>query len=87
MCKSRTHERGRCWVAPGNEGAWLTGKGLGSAAQASLLSCRGRTHTYIKDEGRGRREALDADVREHFEHVAFSACHIDESERAIRGEC
>lgn len=52
---------------------------LATAAAAPAVS--GSAHTYIKYEGRGGCEALDADIREHFEHVALSACHVDESER------
>jgi hypothetical protein len=38
-------------------------------------------HTYVEDEGRGGREAPDADVRQHFEHVTFPACDVNESGR------
>lgn len=40
---------------------------------------RGGICTYIKYDGRGWSQALDADVREHFQHVAFPACNINES--------
>lgn len=43
------------------------------------------THTYIKYEGRGRCEALDTDVGQHFKHVAFPTRHVDEPERTIQG--
>lgn len=43
----------------------------------------GRIHTYIKDDGRGWSEALDANIREHFKHVAFPACNVNKSERAV----
>ena len=43
----------------------------------------GRIHTYIKDDGRSWSQTLDADVGEHFEHMAFSARHVHKSEKAI----
>lgn len=68
--------------------------GLGSTAVLDLLlkaspllsaAVSDETHTYIKYEGRGWREALDTDVGEHFKHVAFPACHVDEPERTMQG--
>lgn len=43
----------------------------------------GRIHTYIKDDGRGWSQTPDADVGEHFEHMAFPARHVHKSEKAI----
>lgn len=37
----------------------------------------------MKDDGRGRSQALDTNVREHFKHVAFPACNINESGKAV----
>lgn len=71
-------------------GTWAFGKPLGLAiliyfrAPLSLRGCfHGGIHTYIKDDGRGWSQAPDADVGEHFKHVAFPARHVHKSGKVI----
>lgn len=72
---------------PGSSSSALNSTAPSPAKKDPLLAgwCPGGAHTYIKDKGRSRCEALDTDVREHFKHVAFPASHIDESERTQEG--
>lgn len=90
---SRAQKLGEFWVV---SRSLALSESLRSAAQLYWISCQerlpplsaalwGGSHTYIKYEGRGWREALDTDVGQHFKHVAFPARHVDEPERTMQG--
>lgn len=76
------------------KGTWIIWKPLDLAIQVYLpvqaegpsafKGCfYGGKHTYIKDKGRGWSQALDTNVWEHFQHVAFPACHVHESAKVV----
>lgn len=57
------------------------------AKRDPLLSAAifGGARTYVEYEGRGWSEALDTDIGQHFKHVTFPACNVDEPEKTMQG--